>query len=87
MEFTILIFSFFTYNHYHELFFFFIFRIGEERKIECKMNNVGVIIHGYCSKYVNLHNYTVTDVSHFYYTLTMVFKHFSRLIVCPRFSM
>ena len=29
------------------------------------MNSVSVNLHGYCSKLVNLHNYTQTDVDHF----------------------
>ena len=29
------------------------------------MNSVSVNIHSYCSKLVNLHNYTQTDLGHF----------------------
>ena len=29
------------------------------------MNSVGVNLHGYYSKLVNLHNYVLTDESHF----------------------
>ena len=30
------------------------------------MNSISVNLHGYCSKLVNLYNYTQTNMGHFY---------------------
>ena len=40
------------------------------------MNNVSVNLHGYFSKFVNLHNYTLTDVSPFQEKLRKFYTFF-----------
>ena len=34
-----------------------------------KMNSFSVNLHSYYNKLINLHNYTLTDISHFYMKL------------------
>ena len=40
------------------------------------MNSISVNLHGYCSKLVNLHNYTLIDVGHFYEKLCKIYTFF-----------
>ena len=40
------------------------------------MNNVNVNLHNYCSKLINLYNYTQTDMSHFYAKLYKFYTFF-----------